>query len=69
MKAMKEVMVEFELCLEIGSNMKENYGTIKKRPQEKEKAFLRIEWERRIVHGERVESGGIGLVNIVEAVI
>ena len=62
-------MVEFELCLEIGSNMKENYGTIKKRPQEKEKALLRIEWERRIVHGERVESGGIGLVNIVEAVI
>lgn len=69
MRAVKEVMVEFELCLEIGSDMKENYGTIKKRPQEKEKALLRIEWETRIAHRERVESGGIGLVKIVETII
>lgn len=68
MRAVKEVMVEFELCLEIGSDMKENYGTIKKRPQEK-KALLRIEWEARIAHRERVESGGIGLVKIVETII
>ena len=51
MRAMKEVMVEFELCLGIGGDMKENYGTIKKRPQEK-KALLRIEWETRIAHRE-----------------
>ena len=43
--------MEFELCLGIGSDMKENYGTIKKRPQEK-KALLRIEWETRIAYRE-----------------
>ena len=66
---MKEVMVEFELCLATGSGRKESDGTIRKRPLQKEKTLLRVEWETRIVHRERVESRGVGLAKIVEAVL
>ena len=58
MRAMKKVMVEFELCLWTGNDRKESYGMVRKGPQEEEKAFLRVEWEPRTVNWKRVESRG-----------
>lgn len=57
---MKEVMVAFELCLVTVSGRKESDETIRKGPLQKEKALLRVEWETRIIHRERVESRGVG---------
>lgn len=48
--------------------MKGSYGTTRKRPWEKE-VFLRVDWERRIVNREGLESGGIVLQpKIIEAI-